>query len=36
MRAMGFKDRIGKALGTTEGSLHPDGLAEVAIGDASV
>lgn len=32
---MGFKDRIGKALGTTEGSLHPDGLAEVVIGDAS-
>ena len=32
---MGFKDRIGKALGTNEGSLHPDGLAEIAIGDAS-
>lgn len=32
---MGFKDRIGKVLGTTEGSLHPDGVAEVAIGDAA-
>jgi hypothetical protein len=32
---MGFKDRIGKALGASEGSLHPDGLAELHVGDAA-
>jgi hypothetical protein len=32
---VGFKDRIGKALGASEGSLHPDGLAELKVGDAS-
>ena len=32
---MSFKDRIGKALGATEGSLHPDGLAELIVGDAA-
>lgn len=32
---MGFKDRIGKLLGTAQGSLRADGLAEVAIGDAA-
>lgn len=32
---MGFKDRIGKALGTSEGSLHPDGVAELIVGDAA-
>jgi len=30
-----FKDRIGKALGASEGSLHPDGLAELKVGDAA-
>ena len=32
---MSFRDRIGKALGASEGSLHPDGLAELHIGDAA-
>jgi hypothetical protein len=32
---MSFKDRLSKALGTSEGSLHPDGLAELKVGDAS-
>jgi len=32
---MGFRDRIGKALGASEHSLHPDGLAELKVGDAS-
>lgn len=32
---MGLRDRIARALGTGEGSLHPDGLAELVVGDAS-
>src|SRR5687768_1328200 len=32
---MGFKDRIDRALGTSEGSLHADGLAELKVGDAA-
>ena len=32
---MGFKDRISRALGASEGSLHPDGLAELVVGDAA-
>jgi hypothetical protein len=32
---MGFRDRIGKALGASGGSLHPDGLAELIVGDAA-
>jgi hypothetical protein len=32
---VGFKDRIGKALGASKGSLHPDGLAELIVGDAA-
>ena len=32
---MGFKDRIGKALGASKDSLHPDGLAELQVGDAT-
>jgi len=32
---MGFRDRIGRALGTSSGSLHPDGLDELAVGDAA-
>ena len=32
---MGLRDRIGKALGTSGGSLHPDGLAELIVGDAA-
>jgi hypothetical protein len=32
---VGFRDRIGKAIGASEGSLHPDGLAELIVGDAS-
>jgi hypothetical protein len=32
---MGLRDRIAKALGTAPGSLHPDGLAELKIGDAA-
>src|SRR5690349_15010178 len=32
---MSFKDRIGRALGASEGSLHPDGLAELIVGDAA-
>jgi hypothetical protein len=32
---MGFRDRIGRVLGTSEGSLHPDGLAELIVGDAA-
>ena len=32
---MGFKDRLSRAFGTSEGSLHPDGLAELQIGDAA-
>ena len=32
---MGLRDRLGKVFGTTEGSLHPDGLAELIVGDAA-
>jgi hypothetical protein len=32
---MGFRDRIGRALGASDGSLHPDGLAELIVGDAA-
>jgi hypothetical protein len=32
---MGFRERIGKALGASGGSLRPDGLAEIAVGDAA-
>jgi hypothetical protein len=32
---VGFKDRIGKALGATDGARHPDGLAELIVDDAS-
>jgi hypothetical protein len=32
---MGFRDRLARALGTSEGSLHPDGLAELRVGDAA-
>jgi hypothetical protein len=32
---MGLRDRIGRALGTTPGSLHPDGVAELKVGDAT-
>ncbi len=32
---MGFRDRLGKALGASEGSSHRDGLAELRIGDAA-
>jgi hypothetical protein len=32
---VGLRDRIGKALGASEGSLHPDGLAELLVGDAA-
>jgi hypothetical protein len=32
---MGFRDRISKALGTGQGAQRPDGLAELAVGDAA-
>jgi hypothetical protein len=32
---MGFRERIGKALGASDGSLRPDGLAELEVGDAA-
>ena len=32
---MGWRDRIGRALGASSGSLHPDGLAELQVGDAA-
>jgi hypothetical protein len=32
---MGFRDRLARALGTSEGSHHPDGLAELRVGDAA-
>ncbi len=32
---MSFRDRIGRALGTSKDSSHPDGLAELAVGDAA-
>jgi hypothetical protein len=32
---MGLRDRISKALGASGGSLHPDGLAELQVGDAA-
>ncbi len=32
---MGFRDRLSRALGTSEGSHHPDGLAELRVGDAA-
>ena len=32
---MGFRDRIGRALGASQGSLHPDGVAELIVGDAA-
>ena len=32
---MGLKDRLSRAFGTSEGSLHPDGLAELQIGNAA-
>ena len=32
---MGLRDRIGRALGASQGSLHPDGLAELQVGNAA-
>jgi hypothetical protein len=32
---VGFRDRLGRVLGTSEGSLHPDGVAELIVGDAA-
>lgn len=32
---MGFRERIGKVIGASEGSLHPDGLSELVVGDAA-
>ena len=32
---VGFRDRLSRALGTSRGSLHPDGLAELVVGDAA-
>jgi len=32
---VGLKDRLSRAFGTSEGSLHPDGLAELQIGNAA-
>jgi hypothetical protein len=32
---MGWRDRIGRTLGASSGSLHPDGLAELQVGNAA-
>jgi hypothetical protein len=32
---VGLRDRIGRALGASEGSPHPDGLAELRVSDAT-
>ena len=32
---MGLRDSLGRAFGTSRGSLHPDGLGELIVGDAA-